>query len=160
MRKNHQTSCPISHRHAVARNCRSALSTSFWNWRSIALGISRYAVLIFCALMLSGCDRATLRKWISWIVRPNHSKPQVYHEYEGYSPGATKSTVVEDFSRYYYYIAPNEEEMRNSDPEIYFRQDYEAIEPQVSFDEEQYWREHPLQLDNDAPPATTSNPSE
>ena len=83
-------------------------------------------------------------------------KPEVYHAFEGYSPGAKKSKVEEDFSRYHYYIAPIREETYDSDPDIYFRQDYEAIEPVPTFDEEQYWREHPLTFDEPSP--SSDNP--
>ena len=76
-----------------------------------------------------------------------------YHAFEGYSPGAAKSKVEEDFNRYHYYIAPEREETYDLDPDIYFRQDYEAIEPVATFDEEQYWRDHPLTIDESPSPA-------
>ena len=94
-------------------------------------------------------DRPMLRRLINQWGRLRKEKPEVYYEYEGYSPGAARSRVEEDFNRYHYYIAPDYEELLNSDPEIYFRQDYEAIEAPVTFDEEQYWRENPLTFDED-----------
>jgi len=101
------------------------------------------AILIpFCLLALTGCDRSTLRRAIDRFGSPEKVKPEVYHESVGYSPGAKKSKVEEDFNRYHYYIAPDKEEPVETDPDIYFRQDYEPIEPMPLFDEEQFWREH------------------
>lgn len=97
-------------------------------------------------------DRYMLRRVINLIGSRDKEKPDVFHEYEGYSPGIQRSRHgVEDFNRYHYYLAPDKEEIIDSDPQIYFRQDYEAIEPEISFDEAQYWREHPLNFDSDIP---------
>ncbi len=109
----------------------------------------RLASLLAFLLLLTGCSRATLRRVIDAIGRRDNSKPSVYYEHEGYSPGLKRSQVNEEFSRYHYYIAPDELSAPEPEPEIIFRQDYEDVTPQVSFDEEQYWRDHPLQLDGD-----------
>lgn len=106
-------------------------------------------------LALCGCTRENLRWVINKLGSKEQEKPAVYHEYEGYSPGARKSKALEDFNRYYYYISPDKEELVGSDPEIYFQQDYEVIEATNDFDEEQYWREHPLNFDNEE--TTTNN---
>ncbi len=103
---------------------------------------------LFAAMLLTGCDRAMLRRVIDMLGHRDKSKPAVYHDYEGYSPGLRKSHVTEEFSRYHYYIAPDEVAAPDPDPDIYFRQDYDDVSPQVSFDEEQYWRDHPLNLDD------------
>ena len=108
----------------------------------------KYALALLCLLLLTSCSRSMLRQIIDRLGRPDKEKPEVYHAFEGYSPGAKKSKVEEDFSRYHYYIAPIREETYDSDPDIYFRQDYDDVVPQVSFDEEQYWRDHPLNLDD------------
>lgn len=113
----------------------------------------KYALALLCLLLLTSCSRSTLRQIIDRLGRPDKEKPEVYHAFEGYSPGAAKSKVEEDFSRYHYYIAPEREETYDLDPDIYFRQDYEAIEPVATFDEEQYWREHPLNIDESPSPA-------
>ena len=100
---------------------------------------------------LSSCDRSMVRNLIDKIGSRDKDKPPVYHEYEGYSPGARRSKAKEDFTRYHYYIAPEKDEITAAEPEIFFRQDYEPItaEPSVQFDESQYWREHPLMLEGD-----------
>ena len=116
----------------------------------------KYALALLCLLLLTSCSRSMLRQIIDRLGRPDKEKPEVYHAFEGYSPGAKKSKVEEDFSRYHYYIAPIREETYDSDPDIYFRQDYEAIEPVSTFDEEQYWREHPLTFDEPSP--SSDNP--
>lgn len=113
-------------------------------------------VLALLVLLIGGVawvssDKVMLRRLINQWGRWRKEKPAVYHDYEGYSPGANRSRVEEDFNRYYYYIAPARDEMLNSDPEIYFRQDHEAIAPQTTFDEDQYWRENPLTFDDDIP---------
>ena len=105
------------------------------------------AGLLFTCLLLTSCDRALLRRLIDKLGHRDNSKPAVYHEYEGYSPGLRKSRVAEEFGRYHYYIAPDENDIPDPDPEIYFRQDFEDVEPLTTFDEDQYWRDHPLQLD-------------
>jgi len=113
------------------------------------------AAMISIMASLSSCDRAMVRTLIDKIGQRNKAKPSVYHEFEGYSPGARRSKAKEDFDRYQYYIAPEKGEFHNVEPEIHFRQDYEPIsaEPQVQFDESQYWRDHPLTLEGDpAPP--------
>ena len=115
--------------------------------------MKRYLTVILCTILTTGCSRSTLRQWIDRLGRPDQEKPEVYHEYQGYSPGAAKSKVEEDFNRYHYYIAPEREETYDLDPDIYFRQDYEAIEPVATFDEEQYWRDHPLTIDESPSPA-------
>lgn len=115
------------------------------------------ALLTLClCTALTGCSRHNLRQIINWLGKPDKEKPRVYHEYEGFAPGIKKSNVEEDFGRYHYYIAPDKEELIDSDPEIYFRQDYEVIEPEVGFDEEKYWQEHPLIFD-DAPSEPASD---
>ena len=113
----------------------------------------KYALALLCLLLLTSCSRSTLRQIIDRLGRPDKEKPEVYHAFEGYSPGAAKSKVEEDFNRYHYYIAPDREETYDLDPDIYFRQDYEAIEPVATFDEEQYWRDHPLPIDESPSPA-------
>ena len=125
--------------------------------------VAKYFLVFLSVVMVSsiavyliaveGYCRGTLRDLINHVGSNKSEKPEVYHEYEGYSPGAKRSQGVEDFSRYHYYIAPTEDELLNSDPEIYFRQDYEPIESQESFDEEKYWREHPLFVDEPLPEA-------
>lgn len=111
-------------------------------------------LITLLSFSLIGCDRPTLRKVINYLGSEKKEKPEVYHEYEGYSPGLKRSRVEEDFNRYHYYIATEFEEMSAPEPDIYFRQDYETYEePDVQFDEEAYWREHPIQIDGqpDAP---------
>ena len=125
--------------------------------------VAKYFLIFLAVVMVSsiavyliaveGYFRGTLRELINHMGSNKSEKPEVYHEYEGYSPGAKRSQGVEDFNRYHYYIAPTEEELLNSDPEIYFRQDYEPIESQEPFDEEKYWREHPLFVDEPLPEA-------
>ena len=105
-------------------------------------------VVLICSALLSSCDRAQLRQLINKLGRPDQEKPEVYHEFEGYSPGASKSKGKEDFSRYHYYIAPEMSEAIEPEPDIYFRQDYEAIDPIPTFDEEQYWRDHPITIED------------
>lgn len=112
--------------------------------RGMATGLA----CLLAAMLLTGCDRTTLRRVIDMLGHRDKSKPTVYHDYEGYSPGLHKSRVTEEFSRYHYYIAPDEIADPDPDPDIYFRQDYDDVAPQVSFDEEQYWRDHPLNLDD------------
>lgn len=129
--------------------------------------IKKWLITVMVALMtllLSGgvwlCfDRPMLRSIINQWGRLRKEKPEVYHEYEGYSPGANRSRVEEDFNRYHYYIAPDHEELLNSDPDIYFRQDYEAIEAPATFDEDQYWRENPLTFDDDVIDNNNENPN-
>ena len=105
-------------------------------------------LITLMSINLMGCDRPTLRKIINFLGSEKKEAPEVYHEYEGYSPGLKRSHVEEDFNRYHYYIATEFEEMLNPEPDIYFRQDYETYEvPDVQFDEEAYWREHPIQID-------------
>lgn len=104
-------------------------------------------IMLLCSMMLTGCDRTMLRRAIDLLGHRDNSKPPVYHEYEGFSPGLRRSRVTEEFTRYHYYIAPDESMDPDPDPEIYFRQDFEGVEPLTTFDEEKYWREHPLQLD-------------
>jgi hypothetical protein len=111
---------------------------------------SRVALLCL-PLLLGSCDRALLRRVINKLGKKSEEKPAIYHEYEGYSPGARRTKSLEDFNRYYYYIAPDPEELLNSDPQIYYREDYEVIETPADFDEEQYWREHPLPTYDDEP---------
>ena len=123
----------------------SANKTSQVKWKGKIYGL---AAILMCAIMLTGCDRTTLRRAIDLLGHRDESKPPIYHEYEGYSPGIRRSRVAEEFSRYHYYIAP-ESIAPDPDPDIYFRQDFEGVEPMVTFDEEQYWRDHPLQLDID-----------
>ena len=123
----------------------SANKTSLVKWKGRIYGLS---AILLCAIMLTGCDRTTLRRAIDLLGHRDESKPPIYHEYEGYSPGIRRSRVAEEFSRYHYYIAP-ESIAPDPDPDIYFRQDFEGVEPMVTFDEEQYWRDHPLQLDID-----------
>ncbi len=65
-------------------------------------------VCLLAAMLLTGCDRAMLRRVIDMLGHRDKSKPAVYHDYEGYSPGLRKSHVTEEFSRYHYYIAPDE----------------------------------------------------
>ena len=106
--------------------------------------------LLSSTVVLTGCSRATLRRLIDKVVSPKKEKPEIYYEHEGYSPGAKRSQKEEDFSRYHYYIAPeltDELDMSYGEPEIVFRQDYEPIDTFPTFDEEQYWRDHPLQLE-------------
>ena len=107
--------------------------------------------VIALAGTLSSCDRTMVRNLIDKIGSRTKDKPPVYHEFEGYSPGARRSKAKEDFTRYHYYIAPEKVDITSSEPEIYFRQDYEPIdaEPAVQFDESQYWRDHPLVLEGD-----------
>lgn len=113
----------------------------------MAIGL---VLLVAAGLLVARTDRTTLRQFIDLVGRRDKSKPPIYHEYEGYSPGLRKSRVTEEFSRYHYYIAPDEAEAAdassNAGPDIYFRQDFEEIVRQATFDEEQYWREHPLDL--------------
>ncbi len=106
--------------------------------------------LLSTGLLLSGCTRANLRRVIDHLVSPDKEKPEIYYEHQGYSPGAQRSNKEEDFTRYHYYIAPamtDEPDVSYSEPEIVFRQDYEPIDTFPTFDEEQYWRDHPLQLE-------------
>ena len=112
-------------------------------------GVLCLSGVLLSSLLLTGCDRAVLRRAIDFLGHRNDIKPDVYHEYEGYSPGLSRSRVSEEFARYHYYIAPDETLDPDPDPDIYFRQDFEGVEPQISFDEEKYWRDHPLQLDID-----------
>ncbi len=105
--------------------------------------------VLVLSTMLCGCNRPLLHKLIDKFGSKKHEKPTVYHEYEGYSPGAKRSTVEENFDRYYYYIATPYEETTSNEPEITFRQDYEDIDVQPTFDEEQYWKDHPLIIDNE-----------
>lgn len=105
------------------------------------------AILVMSGILLFSVDRTTLRRLIDLVGQRDKSKPSIYHDYEGYSPGLHRSRVDEEFTRYHYYIAPDESPSSDPEPDIYFRQDYDDIEPQVTFDEEQYWREHPLNLD-------------
>ena len=123
----------------------AANKSSLVKWKGRIYGL---AAILLCAIMLTGCDRTTLRRAIDLLGHRDESKPPIYHEYEGYSPGIRRSRVAEEFSRYHYYIAP-ESMAPDPDPDIYFRQDFEGVEPMVTFDEEQYWRDHPLQLDID-----------
>ena len=107
-------------------------------------------------LLMGGCSRDDLRKIINkWGAR-NKEKPPVYHEYEGYNPGAKRTKKQENFNRYHYYISPDKEELLGSDPKVYYDYNpiYEADEAETAkapqlFDEEQYWKEHPLQIEND-----------
>lgn len=105
------------------------------------------AMALLCCLLLASCSRDRLRQLIDKLGSPDVEKPDVYHEFEGYSPGAKKSKGKEDFSRYHYYIATERFDYDDPSPDIYFRQDYEAIEPMPTFDEEQYWRDHPLTVE-------------
>ena len=115
--------------------------------RTIYRTISTLLILLM-GFSLMSCDRMTLRKIINRFGSEKKDAPEVYHEYEGYSPGLKRSHVEEDFNRYHYYIATEPEEIVFTEPEIYFRQDYETYEePDVQFDEEAYWREHPIQVD-------------
>ena len=123
----------------------SANKSSLVKWKGRIYGL---AAILLCAIMLTGCDRTTLRRAIDLLGHRDESKPPIYHESEGYSPGIRRSRAAEEFSRYHYYIAP-ESIAPDPDPDIYFRQDFEGVEPMVTFDEEQYWRDHPLQLDID-----------
>ena len=118
--------------------------------------MSLVTILAFamCAT-LTGCSRNNLRRVIDMLGSPDKDKPEVYHEFQGYSPGEKRSHAEEDFNRYFYYIAPDKEELLDSDPNIYFRQDYDEIVPIEGFDEEKYWREHPLNFD-DLPQIETS----
>ena len=131
-------------------------------WRK---SIKRVMAGLLVVLVIAGglscvyIDRPMLRRIINQWGRLRKEKPEVYHEYEGYSPGANRSRVEEDFNRYHYYIAPDHEELLNSDPDIYFRQDYEAIEAPATFDEDQYWRENPLTFDDDVIDNNNENPN-
>ena len=109
---------------------------------------------LFASIALTSCTLDHLRMLINKWGSPDKEKPTIYYEFEGYSPGAKKSKGKEDFSRYHYYIAPDKEEMIDSDPNIYFRQDYEAIEPMPTFDEEQFWRDHPFIIEESTPSDT------
>ena len=112
------------------------------------------AMTLFCCIVLTSCSRAQLRQLINKLGSPDQEKPEVYHEFEGFSPGAKKTHGKEDFTRYHYYIAPEQNDIADNEPDIYFRQDYEVIDPIPTFDEEQYWREHPLVIDDDPLPET------
>ena len=113
-------------------------------------------------IMLTSCDRKTLRNIINRFGSEKKEKPEIYHEYEGYSPGLKRSQVEEDFNRYHYYIATEPTIDIDYEPEIVFRQDYEDyVEPDVQFDEEKYWREHPIQIDGQPEiPESTPEPSQ
>lgn len=107
-------------------------------------------------LLMGGCSRDDLRKIIDKLGSKDKEKPPVYHEYEGYSPGAKRAKKQENFNRYHYYISPDKEELLGSDPNVYYDYNpiYEADEAETAeapqlFDEEQYWKEHPLQIEND-----------
>jgi len=108
-------------------------------------------MLLCLPLLTCSCDRALFRRIINKLGKKSEEKPAVYHEYEGYSPGALRSKSLEDFSRYHYYIAPDHEELVNSDPQPYYSPEYEVIEAPADFDEEQYWREHPLPIYEEEP---------
>ena len=111
-----------------------------------------YTAMLLCLPLLTcSCDRALFRRIINKLGKKSEEKPAVYHEYEGYSPGALRSKSLEDFSRYHYYIAPDHEELVNSDPQPYYSPEYEVIEAPADFDEEQYWREHPLPIYEEEP---------
>lgn len=110
-----------------------------------------FVLLLAWLVTASSCDRGTFRTFISKVCSPDKEKPVPYHEAQGYSPGEWKSRIEEDFNRYHYYIAPEPDLILNSDPEIYFRQDYSSPEPDMGFDEEKYWQEHPLELENYPP---------
>ena len=115
-----------------------------------------FVMVMLCSLLLPSCSRDDLKRLINKLGSPDQEKPEVYHEFEGYSPGAKKTQGKEDFNRYHYYIAPEREEVANTDPDIYFRQDYESIDPVPTFDEEQYWRDFPLVADDNPTPEPKS----
>lgn len=103
--------------------------------------------------LMGGCSRDHLRKIINKWGAKDKEKPPVYHEYEGYSPGIGRTKKQENYNRYHYYISPDKEELLDSDPQVYSpiyeADDYETAEAPVLFDEEQYWKDHPLQTDNE-----------
>ena len=109
------------------------------------------AMLIVVLTIMGVFDRATVRKVLSSITSGKNIKPDTYHDMQGFSPGKTKSKVEEDFNRYHFYLAPDPDLIVNSDPQIYFRQDYDYPEPEQQFDEDKYWQEHPLQMENYPP---------
>lgn len=118
-----------------------------WPMRYLSRILPSTVVAIVCLSFMS-CDRPTLRKLINRFGAEKKEKPEVYHEFQGYSPGLRRSRVEEDFSRYHYYIATDPDDFDDIEPDIYFRQDYETYdEPDIQFDEEAYWREHPIQID-------------
>ena len=105
---------------------------------------------------MGGCSRNDLRKIINKLGAKEKEKPPVYHDFEGYCPGAKRKKKQENFNRYHYYISPDKEELLDSDPQVYYDYDpiYEADEIETAeapklFDEEQYWKDHPLQIEND-----------
>ena len=118
--------------------------------------ICGFLLVLLCIVTLSSCNRAQLRQIINKLGSPDKEKPEIYHEFEGYSPGAKKNKGKEDFNRYHYYIAPERNDMVDNDPDIYFRQDYEVIDPIPTFDEEQYWRDHPITIEDNSPSETTT----
>lgn len=104
--------------------------------------------------LMGGCSRGDLRKIINKWGGKDKEKPPVYHEFEGYSPGAKRAKKQENFNRYHYYISPDKEELLDSDPYVYYDPIYEADETEIAeapplFDEEQYWKDHPLQIESD-----------
>ncbi len=113
-------------------------------------------LVLLCMVTLSSCNRAQLRQIINKLGSPDKEKPEIYHEFEGYSPSANKNKGKEDFNRYHYYIAPEMSDIVDNDPDIYFRQDYEAIDPIPTFDEEQYWRDHPITIEDNPSSETTT----
>ncbi len=110
-------------------------------------------VFIIVTLTIMGAfDKNTVRAVLGHISTGEKIKPEVYHEMQGYSPGKYKThNIEEDFTRYHFYLAPDPDLMFNSDPQIYFRDDYDYPEPEKQFDEDQYWQEHPMQMENYPP---------
>ncbi|MBO4821690.1 MAG: hypothetical protein J5548_09535 [Prevotella sp.] len=112
---------------------------------------------------LGGCSRADFRKIINKWGAKDKEKPPVYHDFEGYSPGAKRAKKQENFNRYHYYISPDKEELLDSDPQVYYYDPiYEADEAETAeapplFDEDQYWKDHPLQIENEKTKTNTNN---
>ncbi len=106
--------------------------------------------------LMGACGREDLRKIIDKLGSKDKEKPPVYHEYEGYSPGAKRAKKQENFNRYHYYISAETNDFMDSGPQVHdeYEPIYEADETETAkapklFDEEQYWKDHPLQIEND-----------
>ena len=110
------------------------------------------AFIIVTLTIVGVFDKNTVRSVLGYISSGEKIKPEIYHEMQGYSPGKYKTRgIEEDFTRYHFYLAPDPDLIVNSDPQIYFRDDYNYPEPEQQFNEEEYWREHPIQMENYPP---------
>lgn len=124
------------------------------------LGIPATAILVVTLAIVGVFDKGAIRSVLDKVTSGGEkAKPEIYHEAQGYSPGKYKSQVEEDFNRYHFYIALDDD-WYNSEPEIIFRQDYDYDYPEgSSFDEDKYWQDFPLDYDN-YPPETNEKVEE